>query len=620
MPAFLSPLFLVAIAAAAIPIVLHLLKRDPEPRVKFAAVALLRQAPVERTSTRRLRQILLLLLRVAVLVLLALAFARPFLAAIATRSSATIVALDTSYSLSGPGRFARAQELAGEAIRRAPVGNDVAVIMFADRAEVIAAAGSSRSAAIAAIDAATVGAGGTRYLAAINAAARTLGRRAGTIVVVTDLQAGGWDAGDHASIPERARVEVRDAGAAPDNFAVTALRTEGDRVVVAVRNDSARTRETTVRLQVDGHASGERSVSIVPHGVAEAMFPGGSGHEAAASVIDRDGLQADNVRYALLNASSKALLIVTATGDLEREAFYLKQAVASAAPADAAPEVVGVAASQLGTSARLERYSAVLLVSTRGLDRRGRDLLTAYVAGGGGILIAAGPDVDGDVAADVLGPAIKLRLIGPEERGSATGQSLAPADVRHPIFQSFGSTTASLGLVRFTRVATIAGNGCQLIAKFTSGASAAIDCVVGSGRALVLASDLNNVWNDFGLRATFVPFLDGVVRYLSSTRSRGGDYLVGEVPAGVPATPGIFSRPGNVSSRLAVNVDLAESDPARISADEFATAVTPLKDAGAADARASDTELESRQHLWQFLLAAAMIGLAVEGFVAGRTV
>jgi hypothetical protein len=117
-----------------------------------------------------------------------------------------------------------------------------------------------------------------------------------------------------------------------------------------------------------------------------------------------------------------------------------------------------------------------------------------------------------------------------------------------------------------------------------------------------------------------VPFLDGTVRYLSRASSRASEYLVGEVPGGVPARPGIFGAPGNASSRVVVNVDPAESDPTRISAAEFATAVTPLKDAGAAEARASDADRESRQHLWQFLLAAAMIGLAAEGIVAGRTI
>ena len=58
-------LFLAGAAAAAVPLVLHLLKREPEPRVKFAAVKLLKHAPVEHTERRHLRELLLLALRIA---------------------------------------------------------------------------------------------------------------------------------------------------------------------------------------------------------------------------------------------------------------------------------------------------------------------------------------------------------------------------------------------------------------------------------------------------------------------------------------------------------------------------------------------------------------------------
>src|SRR5260370_11551090 len=106
MLSFLAPAFLVGAFAAALPLVLHLLKREPEPRVKFAAVKLLKQAPGEFTQRPHPRELLLLALRIAALVLLALAFARPFLppgAALAS-SGTTIVALATSLSPSAPGR------------------------------------------------------------------------------------------------------------------------------------------------------------------------------------------------------------------------------------------------------------------------------------------------------------------------------------------------------------------------------------------------------------------------------------------------------------------------------------------------------------------------------------
>jgi glutamine synthetase len=45
---FLSPLFLVGAIAAVVPVLLHLLKRHTEQRVRFAAVALLKESELAR--------------------------------------------------------------------------------------------------------------------------------------------------------------------------------------------------------------------------------------------------------------------------------------------------------------------------------------------------------------------------------------------------------------------------------------------------------------------------------------------------------------------------------------------------------------------------------------------
>ena len=210
MLSFLSPVFLAGVVAAAIPIVLHLLKREPEPRVKFAAVKLLQRAPIEYAAKRHLRQWLLLALRVAALVLLALAFARPFFAAGAAvgGSGVSVVALDTSYSMAAPGRFERARQLAKDAIARAPSGSHVGVVTFADEAEMVAKPSVDRGLATAAVDHATPTYGATRYRAGLLAAAQIIGGRRGSIVVVTDLQENGWDAGDRVSMPEGVTIDV----------------------------------------------------------------------------------------------------------------------------------------------------------------------------------------------------------------------------------------------------------------------------------------------------------------------------------------------------------------------------------------------------------------------------
>ena len=628
MLSFLAPMFLAGAAAAAVPIVLHLLKREPEARVKFAAVKLIKQAPVEYTDRRRLRELLLLALRVTALILLALAFARPFLAtgAALTTTGVTVVALDTSYSLSAPGRFDRAKQLAKEAIAKAPAGDLVAVVTFADEAETAAAPGADRSLATDAIEQAATGFGATRYRAALSASAQHLSGRRGTVVVVTDLQENGWDAGDRAAVPETATVQVVDVGELPANLAVTAVRPLADRVVATVHNGGPRAREARVHLTIDNRPAGDASVSLGANQSAEATFAGAPrGASATVRVDDADGIQADNVRYAVLGGSGKpTVLVVTGSGDVNRDAFYVQHALAAGTAADTAFQVAGSGAAQLSgwTGERIAPYAAVFLLSTRGLERRGRELLAGYVQQGGGLFVAAGAEIDGDVVGDVLGSGSTLRIAAGNTKPAA--RALAPADVRHPVFHAFAANPASLGLVTFHQAARIGGAACQTLARFTTGDTALIECPAGEGRALVLASDLDNRWNDFPLHATFVPFVHEAVRFLASARAHTVDYLIGDAPAGVKRVPGIVTlndaaRPAGGSRTIAVNVDPRETDPARLSLDDFQSAVTRLKDAGRGETRGEARQQEDQQHLWQYALAAMALLLAAEGVLAART-
>jgi hypothetical protein len=628
---FLAPVFLAGVAAAAVPILLHLLKREPEARVKFSAVKLLKRAPVEHTQRRHLRELILLALRVTALVLLALAFARPFFASGAAigEARATIVALDTSYSMSAPGRFDRAKQLAKEAIGRAPSSDLVGVVAFADNAQITAKPAGDRVLATAAIDAAVPGFGATRYRAAISAASQMLGGRPGTIVVVTDLQENGWDAGDRAYIPDLARIEVADVGAMPPDLAVVAVRPQADRVVATVRNTGPSARDARVHLTIDGRPASDATVSVGPNQAADVTFAGAPrGTSAAVAVDDPQGIQADDVRYAVLGGTRQpSLLVVNGGGDLVREGFYVQHALAAGATPGSGYQVVAMSGAQVsaGGDDRLTPHAAVLLLSTRGLERRGREALAAYARNGGGVLVAAGPDVDGEVVADVFGSASTLRVVT-ATRAKPEPRALAPADVRHPIFQPFASNTATLGLVTFQSVARIGGDACQTLARFTTGEAALIECPAGDGRALVFASDLENRWNDFPLHATFVPFLHEIVRYLASARALSTEYLVAEAPAGAPPQPGVAVVPdvldrarAGATRSVAVNVDPREADPARLSIEDFQSAVTRLKDVAVSQTQVEARQQEDRQHLWQYALALMALLLAAEGLLAART-
>jgi hypothetical protein len=386
-------------------------------------------------------------------------------------------------------------------------------------------------------------------------------------------------------------------------------------------------------LTVDGRAAGETTAALAPNESADVTFVAPArGVEAAVTVDDPEGLPADNVRYLVLSGAKRpGVLVVGGSGDAARDAFYVQHALAvgegggyEVTAASGAELSAGRAPS--GIDDRLASQAAVVLVSTRGLERRGREALAAYVQRGGGLLIAAGPDVDGAVAADVLGAGSALEIVAHESKdggGARQVRTLAPADVRHPVFRPFAGGSGTLTLVRFRNAARISGAGCQTLARFTSGDRALLDCGAGEGRALVFASDLDNRWNDFPLHASFVPFLHEAVRYLSSARAHTSEYLVADAPRGVPREPGVHvvKDAGRIGPdrRIAINVDPRETEPARLTVDEFQGAVTHLDGAAAAAAHAEARQQEDNQHLWQYALALMIAALAVEGLVASRT-
>ena len=74
---FLSPLFLALGLGAAVPLLIHLLRRRTGVRIEFPAVRYLLRAEQEHSRRLKLRNMLLMLIRVLAVLCIALAAARP---------------------------------------------------------------------------------------------------------------------------------------------------------------------------------------------------------------------------------------------------------------------------------------------------------------------------------------------------------------------------------------------------------------------------------------------------------------------------------------------------------------------------------------------------------------
>ena len=257
---FLTPLYLAGAALIALPIILHLLRRDVAPPVPFTAVSLLRKSPVDRSRRHRLRDLILLAARVAALLLLAGSFARPYFAGTPSTGRTTIVAIDRSFSMAAPARFERARALARDAVDQSQ-GDRIALVAFDDRAEVVSASGTAADAR-AALAALTPGFGATRYAALFDKVTELLMDEAnGRVIVVGDLQKSGFDEND-AVLPEGIDLQVRDAGAETSNLSVTNATIDRRHVVATVRNFGTRPRTTDVRVAADDRPIPAKRVTI----------------------------------------------------------------------------------------------------------------------------------------------------------------------------------------------------------------------------------------------------------------------------------------------------------------------------------------------------------------------
>lgn len=595
---FLSPLFLIGAAAAAVPILLHLFHRKTEVVIDFPAVSLLKRAPVQQHRRRRLRELLLLALRVAALILLALSFARPYFAGTAAPGSVpvTVIAVDTSMSMTAPGQFDRARDAASRAAAGAPASHAIALIGFADAASVVAQPTTDRSAISSALSQMQAGSGGTRFRTALARASEVIGAREGRVVMITDLQQAGWEANDDGGLPDGVEVEVISVAPPPGNLAVTFAEKRGRRIAASIQNYSNGEVRAPVRVFADGKEVARTDVTIAANGAADvdvaAALPAAG--DAEVRVDDVAGYQADNVRNVRLEAVPAipiAVIVADPTGAVG--GLYVERALLVAGNGrefDVDVRDGRDVATQGSTD--LSRVAAMYVLGTRTLERNGRELIKSYLAGGGQVFLAMGPDVDPGTLADVLG----VKLTFAESPVKTPGATMIASDGRHPIFRPFLNPSGALGDVQVEQHRRLNDQDDRtVLARFSGGDAALTEQTVGQGRLLVFTSDLDNQWSRFPLNPAFVPFSVETARYLTKGR-RLVDAVEGRAQA----------------------IDVRESNPAATTVAEFTNAIERTNRTGIREAGFGAREIEDRQRWWQIGLIVMLAALAGEALLGRR--
>ena len=592
---FLSPLFLVAAAAAAVPILLHLFHRRTEVVIDFPAVRLLTRAPVQQHRRRRLRELILLALRVAALVLLALSFARPYFAGAIAPDSAplTVIAIDTSLSMSAPGQIERAREAALAAVDAAPSSHALALVTFADGATVAVEPTTDRAAIRAAIAHTMPSAQGTRFRTALARATEIIGTRDGRVVVVSDLQQAGWESNDEGGLPDGVDVEIRAIAPPSRNLALTsAERRDGGRVIATVQNYGNLEARTAARVMLAGKIVTRADLTIAPLAAADVALNASlprSG-DAEVQIDDETGYRLDNIRTLALDPESATPVAVIVSDPTEASGgLYVERALSVAGGGrEFRVDVMDGAVLSKWAQDDLNRRAVVFVLGTRTLDRAGRELIKTYLAQGGHVFLTLGPETDTGTLSTLLG--VPLSIDDTPVR--APGATMVASDGRHPIFRPFLSPAGALGDVQVDQYRRLNDRAERIVlARFSGGDAALTEEPVGSGRLMIYTSDLDNEWSRFPLTPAFVPFALEATRYLAR---------------------------GTGEEEAAATVESRESNPAATTPEEFTNAIDRINRADLREAKNAAREVENEQRWWQIGLLVMLIALAGEAVIGRR--
>src|SRR5205823_7531861 len=76
---FLNPFFLIGSLVLAVPVLIHLVRREKSEVIRFSSLMFLLKVPKRSVRQQKLKNLLLMLLRLLILALLVAAFMRPYL-------------------------------------------------------------------------------------------------------------------------------------------------------------------------------------------------------------------------------------------------------------------------------------------------------------------------------------------------------------------------------------------------------------------------------------------------------------------------------------------------------------------------------------------------------------
>jgi hypothetical protein len=559
---FLNPFVLFGLAAASIPLLLHLLSQRRLRTVEFSSVRFLKE--LQRTSMRRLRfrQILLLILRTLLIASLVLAFSRPALrgslAAIggADASSTTVIVIDDSPSMMasdehGPA-FARARLAALRMIGLLQEGDRVYLIPLSETRPGgdLPAPRTSESArkVLEEISPSFITVPFRSALSGISTLLESSTDANREIVFITDGQASQFDPAGVADTTFRMDPAVRvymltNSLSRAANLSVESAEIQ-TKILSPARAVRIRARignkgdETTSRVLASVYLEGKRvaqqEVSIPPRGAITQDFsfiPKRTGILAGSVRLEDDPYEPDNSwNFALNIPDRNDVLLVGPTAEATRlPSLALSAGGDSTASGHFA--IRRITEAEL-SAIDLSRFDAVIFCGVQTTSTPMIQTVLRFLASGGGVILFPGASADA-FAQFAAGLGLPPPARQPVTQAAGSFLTFANIDFAHPILEGMFEvgqsrkpvvepphvvTFVPLGRSSASTPVISLSNGSPFLAEYTSQ----------RGRVLAFSVEAALKWSDFPMKGLFAPLLHRAVSYVTSENAGPPSFTAGD--------------------------------------------------------------------------------------------
>jgi len=532
---FLYSIFLAALAAASIPILLHILNRYRLPLVEFSSLQFLQKLQKRKARRVKLRQIILLLIRTLALIALVLVFARPALqSGEATGSAASVemvIVLDEGITSSAESKDGQLLKLSVQTcldlVDLAGRGDRITLIPASSPQRAITVPTAQRELIVQRLEE-TV----PRFvvpdidlsLAMADSILDNSDLFNRELYLVSPFYGSAWDTLNRSASGEMTRCFILPTGPKKlENLVVTDVKLKSSilqkgepiELEALFRNYSERpVQDALISVYLEEDRVAQASIDLPAEGTVSHSFsiiPERSGLLAGKiKCEDIDPLVSDSRRYFILNIPDSIRVLCIAPDPVD--SLVLNAALTS--------DRTGLVDMRWGDPARWETsllagYDVLILAGVESVTQGAAERIGEFSEQGGGVIIFQG--IDSDLAGLSRGLWRRLGFSGARETIGSGNIVWGKIDLEHPIFSGMFDKKGSPRSPAFRFAIDLAtGKGDRVIVPLANGRPFLLERQVGHGKALMFAVTLNPESSDFIYTGIIAPLIFRAVGYVIS--------------------------------------------------------------------------------------------------------